>query len=133
MNRKTKRVVREETGRTAVWLFFSAIGWGLLVDSTPGFTLSTVELFAAIFGTAVAMSGVVVGIRLATGRELQGGTESKDLLLVTTLFVMSLYLLWSYLTANWTSATWGLVAVSVLTVAVRVVRPSILGIDSTGR
>lgn len=133
MNQKTKRILREEVGRTAVWLFFSVIGWSLVLNATPDVSLSLPVLSALLVGTAVAMSGVVVAVRLATGRELKGGTESKDLLLLTTTFLVGFYLAWAYLSANWTTMTSVLVVVLVLTVVVRVVRPSALGIESSRR
>lgn len=129
MNQKTTRILREEFGRTAVWLFFSLFGWSLVLNSSPDYDVSLSVFFGVVLATAIGMSLVVVAIRLVTGRDLQGGTEAKDLTLVTTLFVVGFYFVWSHLTANWTPITWGLVAVCVATVAVRVARPSVFGIS----
>jgi hypothetical protein len=128
MNQEKTRIVREEFGRTAVWLFFSLLGWSLAVNSSPDVSVSLPVFFGAVLATAVGMSLVVVAVRLRTGRELTGGTESKDLLLTATTFGVGCYLVWSYLTASWTALTWVLALVCAATVAVRVARPSVFDI-----
>lgn len=129
LDHRTKRIVREEVGRTAVWLFFSLIGWSLVLASSPGVDATMPTFLGAVAVTAIGMSAVVVAIRIVTGRELTGGTASKDLVLLTTLFVVSFYLLWATLSARWTTLTTGLAIVAVLTVVVRIVRPATFGYE----
>lgn len=125
MTPETKRVLREETGRTAVWLFFSIIGWSLLFTSIESLSPTLLTLSGSVLLTAAGMSALVAAIRLKTGRELKGGDESKDLLLVTTLLGVGFYLLWAALSDSWTAVTALLVVVVVLTVLARLVRPEL--------
>ncbi|SIR20025.1 hypothetical protein SAMN05421858_1801 [Haladaptatus litoreus] len=130
MAQNTERVVREEFGRTAIWLFFSLLGWSLIIQYTPDFEPQLMNYIGIVIATAIAMSIVVVVIRLVTGEELKGGTESKDLILITTSFIVSFYLFWTSLTETWTIVTTALVAVLVTTVAVRLFFPGVVGIGS---
>ncbi|WP_435151806.1 hypothetical protein [Haladaptatus sp. DFWS20] len=131
MNQQTNRIVREEFGRTAAWLFFSLLGWSLILNSTPELDMALPTFLGATFATAAGMSLVVITVRLRTGRELKGGRELKDLVLLTTLYLVSIYLLWAHLSANWTTVTSVLVMASVATVVIRIVRPSVFGILPT--
>lgn len=129
MNKQTTRIVREEFGRTAAWLFFSLIGWSLILNSTPKLDMALPKFFGATLATAAGMSLVVITVRLITGRELKGGRESKDLVLLTTLYLVSFYLLWAHLSANWTTVASLLVLACVATVVVRIIRPSVFGVS----
>lgn len=77
------RIVREELGRSAVWLLFSIFGWALVLTQT---TLPESGLLwgGLVSGSVAAMTALMIVLRVATGETFR--SQGDLVFFLVTLF-----------------------------------------------
>lgn len=71
MNPETRRVITEELLRSVVWAIIGLFGWGMLASWTGLLEANVFTLLTVPFFTWAILTTLMIGIRLATGAELQ--------------------------------------------------------------
>lgn len=115
MNPHVRNVVSEELWRGVVWFALGLFGWAVVVDGSDAIPANALTALGLPVATFLVMTGVMVALRLVTGRELKVTDGSQQLLWwVTGTVVGGFALLYAVFVAGRSPYLFALFPVAVL-------------------
>lgn len=113
MNTYVGQILREEAWRSVVWFGIALLGWAIIVSGSETVDATAGTVLGLPLLTALLAASVLVGIRLATGRELKATGDGAYLAWALATFTGSLAGIYYVLVLEGTP----LVAVAILVAA----------------